>query len=451
MKKISVLLLLIILFSLFVPALSADAAYQVNFDVTADAAYLINVDTDQVVYEKNANKKIFPASVTKMMTVVLTLENIKNLDTEKIIVEPYMLDEFRDLGYGYSHAGLLQFEEFTASELVYALMVQSASDAANTLAAHIGEGSITAFVDMMNEKAKELGMNDTNFTNPHGLHNDNHYTTAYDLYLLTKYAMSLPGFMEYATTSSYKFSTNKRPDPQYLITTNWMQDYTRHPDYYYEYVKGIKTGTTDEAGSCLVSSAEKNGYSYILVLMGAPVYDQNGENYEKKQSFVQTKQFYEWAFDTFVIKDLVDEGEFGGEVPIKLAWDKDALLLKTKDSYSQLVPENTDATSVMKKANIPEYINAPIKEGDKVGTLDIYLMDEVVGSVDLYASESVDRSTPLYILEIIKSAMNSTWFKVGIGFIILFIIFFVIMFVTVNRRRNLKRQQQRLRRSQYKR
>ena len=443
MKKTAALLVVIILLSLVFPAIGAGAAYQADFDVTADAVYLINTDTQQVVYEKNADKKIYPASVTKIMTVVLAIENIKNLDAEKIIVEPYMLDEFMDLGYGYSHAGLLQFEEFKAIDLVYALMVQSASDAANTLAAHIGGGSISAFVDMMNEKAKELGMTGTHFTNPHGLHDDDHYTTAYDLYLLTKYAMELPGFMDYATTNTYQFTTNKRPEPEYLITTNFIQDKSRHPDYYYDYVKGIKTGTTDEGGSCLVSSAEKDGYSYILVLMGAPLYDQNGEEFEQKQSFVQTKNFYEWAFNTFELKNLVEEDEFGGEVPIKLAWQKDALLLKTSESYSQLVPKNTDATSVMKKANIPDYISAPVKMGDKVGTLDIYLMDQVVGSVDLYASENVERSTPMYILEIAKAAVNSLWFKLGIISIALFIIMFIVMFIVMNRNKNLKRRKNR--------
>jgi len=287
--------------------------------------------------------------------------------------------------------------------------------------------------------------------NPHGLHDDNHYTTAYDLYLLTKYAMELPGFMDYAETSSYGFKTNKRPEPEYLITTNWMQDYSRHPDYYYEYIKGIKTGTTDEGGSCFVSSAEKNGYSYILILMGAPLYDDKGESLPIKQSFAQTRQFYDWAFNTFEIQDLVEEGEFGGEVPLKLAWQKDVLLLKTKDSYSQLVPQNTDATSVMKKANIPEYINAPVKEGDKVGTLDVYLMDEIVGSVDLYASENVDRSMPLYLLEVGKLAVTSGWFKLGVGFLLLFIVFFVAMFIMVNKNRNMKRRRNRSGRSNRKR
>lgn len=438
MKRLALFLAIVLLFTIFIPVpVSVSASYQVPFEVQAKAVYLVNLDTGQVVYEKNAQETVFPASVTKIMTAVLVLENVRNIDTETIIVEPYMLEEFQNLGYSYSNAGLLNYEEFTVRDLLYAILIQSASDAADVLAAHVGGGSISTFVSMMNDKARELGMTGTQFANPHGLHNDNHYTTAYDLYILTTYAMKLPGFMDMVQTNAYDFVTNLRPSSNYLITTNYLQDNARHPELYYAPIRGIKTGTTDEAGSCLVSTATKDGYTYLLILMGAPLEDEEGETYAVRQAFVETPKLYNWAFDNFSVTPLINESSLQYEIPLELCWGKDFLQLKIVDNFDQLFPNNYDTTSLQKVYRLPDSIKAPVDEGALVGTMDLILSGELIGTVNLYAAESVERSLPLFLFSVVIEGIKTTWFKLGILFFALFWLFFIICSVVTNRYRRM--------------
>lgn len=434
MKKIVSLFLSFVIIINIVPVQSAFADYTLPSEVTANAVYMENLDTGIVVYDKNSTKKIYPASVTKIMTCILALEYIDNLDTEIITVEPYMLEEFMNLPYSYSNAGLRNYEEFKAIDLLYALMLPSASDAANTLAAHVGDGSIDRFIDMMNEKAAELGMKDTHFTNPHGLHNPEHYTTAYDLSLLTKYAIKNEKFMDIVETSTYSFTTNKRPQTQYITTTNFLQDNARYPNLYLDYIQGVKTGTTDEAGSCLVSTATKNGYTYLLVLMGAPYEDAEGNSV--KGNFQQTTMFYEWVFKNFKLQTLIDKDveNYITEVPLELCWGKDTLRLTTSESFEYLVPSNYEASNADKIFHLPESINAPIEKGTIIGTMDITLSGEVIGTINLLAGESVERSMPLYVLAIIKMGIGSVWFKIGAISIVLFFIFLFISAIIIRRK-----------------
>ncbi|MDR2655486.1 MAG: D-alanyl-D-alanine carboxypeptidase [Oscillospiraceae bacterium] len=450
MKKIFIVFFVLPLIINALPT-ELSAAYQVPFDVDANAVYFVNLDTDTVVYEKNAGEKIYPASVTKIMTAVLALENIKNIKTEIITVEPYMLEEFLNIDYSYSNGGLRNFEEFTAEDLLYGILLQSASDAADVIAARVGGNSIPNFIDMMNKKAKELGMNGTHFVNPHGLHDPDHYTTARDLYLLAKYAMNVPGFMEIAQTTVHGFKTNKRPNGEFFIGTNYLQDQNNHPDLYYKPLRGIKTGTTEEAGSCLVSSASLNGYNYLLVLMGEPLRPsaaapaQEGEeqeeitDYNPKKCFTETPKFYNWAFENFTIKELVPKNNLAGEVRLNLCAETDHLPLCTYESFTQLIPGNYEASSIRLVNHVPEYVNAPVKKGDLIGTADIVLSGEVIGSLNLYAAESYERSGLYYVRDILLRAVESKFFKYGLICLALVFLFSIMSSLRAGRTKK-KRQ-----------
>ena len=196
MKKCltSVLTLLLTICVIVSSAPVSAAAYNIDFTLNSQAALLVNLDTSTVVFEQNADKKMEPASTTKIMTFIVASEQIKDLSGTKITVKKSVIDQLQ--GTGSSLSGVLEGEELTALQLLNCLMVPSGNDAAMVLADYVGGGDIGKFVDLMNEKAKELGCKNTHFANPHGLHDDQHYTTARDLYVITKYAMTLPYFTD---------------------------------------------------------------------------------------------------------------------------------------------------------------------------------------------------------------------------------------------------------------
>ena len=278
----------------------------------------------------------------------------------------------------------------------------------------------------------------TNFVNPHGLHDNDHYTTAQDMYLIAKYAIQLPGFMDMCTKTSYELKPSNKRDTEYIFTTNKMMVQSSSPDVYYKYVRGIKTGTTDEAGRCCVSTATKDGYTYLLVVMNAPMYDSNGEKHAQNMAFVDSKKLYEWAFSNFEVKELINAEKPVTEVPLKLNWDRDFLYLRAESAFTALVPKSTSDGDIIQRLNIPKYVNAPVKKGDVIGTVELMVMGDKVGSVNLLADDDASRSDVLYLLEVLKAATKSIWFYVGIGAFVLLLLIMIIGSFVVNRRRGPK-------------
>ena len=272
LKTVASLLLAVVItgLSAITPAF---ADYDPGFDVDAEAVYFINLDTGKVIYEKDADKKVYPASTTKIMTALLALENIPDLDTPQIELKLYIQNALS--GTGASLAGILRGETFTPRELLYAALLPSGNEAAMMLGDYVGDGSLDYFAEMMNEKAAELGAVNTHFVNASGMHDDDHYTTAYDMYLITMAALENETFREIVSTNYYYAGEDQNGNPLHWNTTNFL--ISPGSTYYYPYATGVKTGTTDEAGRCLVSTAEKDGYHYLMVMMGAPQYDSNGE------------------------------------------------------------------------------------------------------------------------------------------------------------------------------
>ncbi|MCX7615715.1 MAG: D-alanyl-D-alanine carboxypeptidase, partial [Clostridiales bacterium] len=249
-KKCAVLLFILLLFTTSVAAIDPPA-------ISARSAILVDPVSGEIIYEKNPHQKEYPASTTKMMTGILAIENGKPDDFVTIGKSAFV--DLEELGSGANlHAG----EKYTLHDLLYFLLLPSDNDAANAIAEHIG-GNRDNFVEMMNKKAAELGMKDTHYVNPHGLHDENHYTSAYDLYLLAKEGLKNDLFRQ--ITSTPRIVINN----QELLTTNSLISRYKDPNYYYSYASGIKTGHTTPDGYCLVSTAEKNGVQFICVVMGS--------------------------------------------------------------------------------------------------------------------------------------------------------------------------------------
>ena len=242
MKKIAVRLFAVLMTLTIIAGASVCGAGALSFptDVKpqSKSVLLVSMDNGQTVYEKEADKKMYPASTTKIMTYIIAYENGTGSSTA------FLSD----------HIG----EKVKAIDLFYSLMVPSGNDAAMVLADYVGNGDIKFFVDKMNAKAAELGCTNTHFENPDGLHNKNHYTTARDLVKITNYALTLPNFQKISNTVSYTCEG----DDTALRTTNLLID--GNSEYYYTYAKGIKTGTTDQAGRCLVTTASARNISHFL-------------------------------------------------------------------------------------------------------------------------------------------------------------------------------------------
>ncbi len=412
--------------------ISADAAtFEINFDTSCKSLYLENLDTELTVYQKEADTRRYPASTTKIMTYIITAEHIEDFENTYVTVKGdilHMLD-----GTGSSMAGLVENEKLSIYQLLCCLMIHSGNDAALVLADYIGKGDINKFVDMMNAKAKELGCKDTHFSNPHGLNDPNHYTTARDMSRIAKYALTLPQFSEITNTViSYCLG-----DDRYLLTTNYMIDQSRGGDYYYPYAQGIKTGSTgNDSGYCLVSTAVKNGYTYLCVAFGAPYEDENGEFYDNG-AMIDSKNLYEWAFDNLEIKTIMDKNDLVKEVKLNYAWNKDGIQLVPAKSYSTILPDDVNISSIDKIYNIPESIDAPVKQGDKIGSVTLSYANQKLTTIDLLASETVERSELLTAMDAVNKVITSKFFIIAVvAIIILFIIYIIIATVYNKRKKN---------------
>ncbi len=437
-KGITSIFLAVVLFCsvLITPLSSASASYEPSSDIYSGAAYMVNLDSVTVVYAKNENQKMYPASLTKIIVVMLVLE--METDLQKKLTMSY---EIRDelYGTGASTIALEPGEEITVEDLLYACMVPSACDAASVLAEYYGDGDQAAFVEKMNEKAQELGALNTHFVNAHGLHDDNQYTTPRDMYIITKAALDVPGFEKIATTVRYTFkATNKHPEERTYSHTNiGMLDQVVGGPYYYPYAKGIKTGTTDESGKNLVTMASKDGFNYLLVTMGAPL-TLNGvqDNY----AILDHLALYKWAFSSFSFKTVLKTTETVGTVKVRLSSDTDTLQLCPKEDLTVLLPGDIDLSSIQQVVEVPDSIDAPVEKGDVIGTIKLKLNDEIIGECELVANMSVSKNFIYGIWDWICTIMSSIWAKIILALVILLILFYIVVTILYNRKQKRRKR-----------
>ena len=435
MKKI--LAMIIAAMMLFGGACSEEvsaATFDIDFETECKSLYLENLDTGIVVYKKGAEDRRYPASTTKIMTYIITAENVKDLKNTYVTIKESSLKLLE--GTGSSVAGLVAGEKLSIYQLLHCLMIPSGNDAAIVLADHIGKGSIQTFVDMMNAKAKELGCNSTHFSNPHGLNDPNHYTTVSDMAKITKYALKMPEFENISNMTS----SDCLGEDRYLITTNSMIDSTRGGKYYYEYAKGIKTGSTgNDSGYCLVSTAEKDGYKYLCVAYGAKYENEETGEYYENGAMIDSQNLYEWAFDDLMIRTVIDKNDLIKEVGLKFAWNKDSIQLSPAESYSTILPDDVQMSSIDRSYDLPESIEAPVKAGDKIGTVTLSYANQKLGTVDLIASETVERSELLIAFDFLGKMVRSLWFMITVVVIAVFFLGYIILAALYNRKKRNQR------------
>lgn len=403
------------------PSLTPSAYEVTEFEITAKAGMLVSLDTDEILYENNIDQKVYPASITKIMTTLLILESDKYDPAGKITMTKSALDLV--LGTGSSVSYIKEGEEFTQLDLIYLVLMSSYGDC-TYLAAEFYAGSVENFVTMMNQKAAELGLENTHYQNPVGLHDENNYTTVRDIYTLTKYALQNETFKTVCETDRYPMPATNMSDGRTLVTTNALQD--SNTSYYYRgRAKGVKTGFTDEAGRCLVSTASYNNYNYMCIVMGCPP--------KEKKHFSDSIALYDWAFNNFSFKEIASSTEPVCEMPVELSLETDFVPLHFKNKFVSVLPNAADDSTIVIKPKLnAESVEAPIKKGDILGKADVIFAEKIIGTVDLVAGADIKESKILIVAKYIKSVFTSIYMKLIIAIAVIAILIFIIICIRLN-------------------
>ena len=361
MKKIIIGLCLFLLFVVKVNA--------TEFASDAKSAILIEYSTGKVLYEKNSNERLAPASMTKIMTMLLLMEKIEE---GKISFDSVVNISSNAASMGGSQMFLEENSSVKVSELLKGISIASANDAAVAIAESIG-GSVENFVQMMNDKAKELGLNNTSFKNPHGLDTIDHYSSAYDMAIMAKELIKHKEILKY--TSTYEDYFNKSDGSRtWLVNTNKLVRF-------YKGVDGLKTGYTKNAGYCLTSTAMKNNIRFITVLMGVSSSDERNK---------ETTELLNYAFNNYKLNNILSSSNDIGEIYIEKG-TKDKVKMKVREDINEVVDINDSIKKYSFKVN-KDKIVAPIKKNTKVGNIEIIDEDNnVVRDADLIIDEDIDK------------------------------------------------------------
>jgi len=356
--------------------------------IAAESGVVLDAETGLVVFDKNKDAKLEPASTTKVMTAILALENL-SMDKKVIIDEETSFTEG-------SRIYLLEGEEVTVEELLYALLLESANDAAVALAKEVS-GSTEAFALLMNARAKELGAMNTNFVNPHGLHAEGHYSSAYELALIAQEAMKKPAFRKFITTYKYVMEqTNKQPTRFLYMTNRLMYDEITRVEVNgvsrgakYEGATGIKTGYTPEAGGCLVSGAERDGSEFIAVVLHSTNLGRFGDSIA----------LLDFAFSNYKSVIAIEGGADMGMVQVKNG-AKNKVKAVAQESGGVTLPVEASIDIVSQRVLLDEKVKAPVKKGQQVGVIEIYEGEVLRSEVPVVAAESIKKGTVLSYLGI---------------------------------------------------
>lgn len=398
MKKINKTIIIFIMFFVFIiqnVIVYADDELSIN----AEAGIIVEVNTGKTIYEKNIEEQNYPASVTKILTAIIVIEKC---DLDEVATASKTAVE--NIPEGYVVAPLSVGEEMKIKDLLYALMLKSANDAAYVLAEHVG-GSIDGFSDIMNQKAKEIGCKNSHFVNPNGIHNQNHYTTAYDMYLIAKYAMENKTFAKIVSTYEYTLPATNKYKSKDRVMKNTNDFVNPNSSYYNENVRGIKTGTTLQAGNCLITDTAKDGLEFITVVLGAKT--SNGKFYE-------TNKMINYAFDNYTLTNMHKKDDIIDTIEVDKATEETKKLnLIISDEITVMNNKKITKNDIKPEVKLNDDIVAPINRGQELGTIE-YNVDGLKYSAKLLAQNDVERS---YYLEI----------SIGIGIAILIIILFVII------------------------
>ena len=414
-------------------------------EITASNALLLDMDTGVVYFSRDPDARAYPASLTKIMTVLLAVEAVErgelDLKTEITAGDNCL----QGLDEQSSTAGIVPGEVMTLENYLYCAMMSSANEACNVIAVTVC-GSIDAFVERMNSRAKELGCTGTNFVNPHGMPDNNHYTTASDLAKITGEAMQHDLFVTLCNTISRTVPATNKAATRELQNTNGLinRNSQMYPGYYYEYAAGVKTGHTEAAGYCLVSTASKDDIHLMCIVLGSGSgVRANGTT--DFYNFRDTLTLYNWLFDNFSRQTILNSTELVGDCPVTLGSDTDRVSLRPQSDIVALLPNGVPLDSYERKVTVYSErdnttVTAPVSAGDVLGEITVSKDGVVYGTVPLVATVDVALSRGAFL----RSGLH-TFFSNPIVIIILVaalavIFLYILMLIRYHKRQKARKR-----------
>ena len=420
---------------------SSESAMMAVPEINAASAILVNADTGRILYEKNSKAKMYPASLTKILTAMVVLDNMEPDETIKTdySVNIVPLDS--------SRAGVKVYEVLTVENVIRGLIIPSGNDIAVAAAVAVTEKNLGKqveyeeaeeyFTGLMNEKAKSLGCENSHFANPHGYHQDDHYTTAYDMALISEAAMKYDVIKR--VVAEVKFEGNGAGRQKYTVDGS-TQDYTWYSHnkiitsgpYYYEYANGIKTGFTDQAGDCLSASATKDNENLIAIIM----------NSEDPERWYDAQKLFDYGFNNY---DFVEYRPAGVAATAtltghnRLKGDTVELTIKNPLSEYLTADEAAAVTTNIIYDNAGDFLEAPVKAGERVGVIQFLLGDEVIGQEEAFAAMDVKKSnifnSAAYLIKTFfaKLAAPENHIFVVIGVVV--VLFIIVIFILRHKRK----------------
>ncbi len=428
-KFIVALLLYIYFFSMAIVPIKIFAN---DLEINCQSAVLMDKNTGVVIYQKNPDEKKFPASTTKIMTALLVLEKTKDLN-QKIKMSH---DAIYNLEPGSSHIAMNEGETLTLEQALYGLLVASANEVANALAEYVS-GDIENFCKLMNQRAKELGCKNTNFLNAHGFHNENHYTSAYDLALIMRKATEFQKFNEIINTERYEIPpTEKQSQTRVLYNTDKMIH--KNGKYFYKNLIGGKTGYTDEAKHTLVSYAKKDDMELICAVMEA-------ENFD---SYIDTQKIFDYGFENgFHDLNLLEKNDLQKNCTVVQKYKNKTVDIDTVNVFLENdivlhVPKVINKSDLKLKLRLPKKILAPVKKDDCVGYVNIYYKKKLIDKKKLLAEEDINLLDEKIIAksEFKKLVKKICWYAFKILVYIGVLIFIVSWILSLVRKFSLRKK-----------
>lgn len=387
-------------------------AQEVDFPIYSQGAVLMEASTGKVLYGKNENEKLYPASTTKILTAIIALEKYKLTDRVTANNSAVMA-----IPSGYSNAAIQPGEALTVEELLQLFLIHSANEVGYIFAEDIS-GSIDNFADLMNKKAKEIGCKNTHFTNPSGIHNAEHYSTAYDMALIAQYCMKNETFRNIVSMTSCTIESTDKYEKRYFKNTNDLID--SKSKYYYEYATGIKTGFTTQAKNCLIAGSQKDNMELITVVLGAEATADG-----RSGRYVDTINLFNYGFANYKIQKINSANTEIQNLKVENATNEtENLPILLKDDITALVPTIMNISNLNYTVNINTNISAPIAEGDVIGKI-TYNIDGISYSSDLIAEHSVEKFN-YYLLAV----------QIAVAIVVLLIVVKLIFFRKKKKKNN---------------
>lgn len=398
--RISALVLVALLFAAFLlGTLGRTAGYALEDPIITDTqcAYLYNITNDKVLYQKNTELTIYPASTVKIMTALVALEQFKGDWDAEITVTRDMVKGVRG-----NNINLRADEIVTFRDMINCLVVGGSNDCANVIAYTVC-GGVEEFVKLMNQKAVALGMYDTSYTNITGMHDPDMHTTLADIVKLARHAIVQYDYYDIAKQFKYEMDSTNRSGTRKVYTRNAFMTSYYSSLYYSTDVSGINAGSTEEAGYCAVVTAEHDGTSYLAIAMGS------GSDGDNIYSFTTIRSMLDWAYENFGYVTIVRDSEVIREIPVNMSASFDRVALYPKETIDVFMEGDINVETDIRRTTVllSDELDAPLKQGDVAGYLTLSYNDEILARIELVVRNDIPRSDTLYLSSTLKQIFSS--------------------------------------------